>query len=109
MENKTKIIILISLLLFQIPVIMGSIYLHEHVHKWDFKDIPKTDESFCVGFDCGEGLLGSYSFNFDDTSELVKQYQDIKQYSEYKAYGVQGLFLIGYLLLIVYFIIRFRH
>ena len=71
----------------------GSLYIHEYSHKWDYRNIEKTNEKVCVIYDCGDGNLGRYSFKLTNTNEYDKVLE-IKKYTEYKAYLMQFDFVL---------------
>lgn len=79
MENKiSRIVIgLIAILLMQVVFGILAIYLHEMTHKFDFRNIEKTNEEICVLM-CDEGF-GSYTFEFEFQKEEIER---IDQYTE---------------------------
>lgn len=101
--NKNKIFAIITLMiLLQFPFIVLSIVGHELIHQYDYRNIEKTNESFCFG-SCGEGF-GTYTFipNEDQRAEAMR----IHQTTEIRAWSFTILTLIIYLIVVLYFLIK---
>lgn len=96
METQS-ILLLILFIILQIPVFYGAIYAHELSHKYDFRNIEKTNEDFCVGFNCNEGSFGHYKFESKITPEVL----EIHKYTEFKAWSITIGVLLAYILFVL--------
>lgn len=94
---------IILLVVLQIPFLILSIAGHELIHKYDYRNIEKTNESFCFG-SCGEGF-GHYTFipNEEQREEAMK----IHQTTEIRAWTFTISILVLYLVIIIYLMIKF--
>ena len=106
-KNKRLAMISICVILFLVItpcVYVGSIYAHELSHKWDFRNIEKTNEEFCVLNNCNDGtVLGNYGFTSDD--KYRDEIERISKHTEIRAYAVSLLVWTSYLLLIILIIL----
>jgi hypothetical protein len=82
-------------------VFISSIYIHELTHKYDFKDIDKTNEKMCVLINCeynNKVYFGYYIFESDDITV-----QRISIYTENNAMFAQLMYTIFMLALFLLF------
>jgi len=101
--NKVIIIILGIILWF--AIMLSSMYVHEYYHKFDYKNIETINERVCVLNNCGDGNLGSYTFDLVNAEDYDKVLE-IKKYTEYKAYSVQSAYILLCILLVLLFCLK---
>lgn len=73
--------------------LVGTI-IHENIHRWDYRDILKTDEEICYLTFGNEGAFGYYQFYTTEPEEVDK----IRLKSEIRAYSVNFILTLIYLL-----------
>ena len=98
MNKKFKISLLIFLsIIYLFGVFFSGVYIHELVHKFEYRNIPKENESICVSIimNCS-GYFGMHSADYD--SVALKEWENIKHKELYPSiiviiYWVALLFL----------------
>ena len=92
-----KIYLLIGLILImQSPLFFLNIILHEQSHKWDYRNIPKTNEDICY-FNCKtEGAVGYHSFQSEP--KYKPELERIDKFTEKKAYLIGAMPVLAYCL-----------
>lgn len=91
-----KPIVLISLLVLSIILIwVISVVIHEYVHKFDYRNIPKSSEEFCFLNNCvKDGQKGlAYYYFVPSTKEAREEALGIQKYTETHAMIVQLVFV----------------
>ncbi len=92
---------IIIVLVLQLLFIGVSTFAHELTHKFDYRNIEKTNERVCVFKNCDDGAVGSYSFCVDDSQ--LKETQKISKYTEINASLVSLSFVFLFFLLVLIF------
>ena len=85
-----KIIKYTILVFVFVGLVLIGIPLHELTHKFDFRNIEKTNEKMCI-LGCGDAV-GYYSFEIAQSEE--EEYQRIHRYTEIHAYSITVIWLI---------------
>lgn len=95
---KTILKFILSLITGFIFITILSVPVHELTHKFDYRNIEKTNEHICLYFNCSSenvSRVGYYEFEYTysdkDTREKVKE---ISSYTEKHAYFVMEMFII---------------
>lgn len=96
MKNLFSWIFVLSLSLVGIFVV--STVLHEEFHRFDFRDVEKTNEEICY-LAPGKNM-GYYTFYVLEGKEQDKV-EEIQRFAEYKAYSIDILITFIYILCLV--------
>jgi hypothetical protein len=86
---KKIIKVLIYLVLIAVSLFLLA-YFHELTHKYDFRNVEKTDDYICVWFGCSP-YIAYYYANYDPEDEEVL---NVKEYTERHAIIVSIIWLI---------------
>ena len=99
-------IVTISLII--IGLLTFSIFLHEMIHYYDFKEVASGGGICVYPISIEENKLVFFSdstagFYFPDEITNKTRYDEIQKYTEYKAYGIQSVIAI----ILIYFVFYF--
>ena len=96
---KKIILVLVIVIMFVLqPVVwLGVTWVHEEVHRWDYREVGKVNESICIWEECDGKSVGHYSFTPTNKVENEKAVV-VSRYTERNAYGVSIMMGLRYVL-----------
>lgn len=97
-----KSILIILILIFNLSNLIFSIFIHEKIHQFNYRDIEREYDRFCW-WDCNIEGDGEYTIASYTILPLEEDYQKaiiIHNYTEYNAYIGQLLYIISINLLL---------
>jgi len=98
MEIKIIISVIILFVFSLLGVFVGSMIVHENIHKLDYSNIPKMSEEMCY---LDSNWEGYYKFSVMD--EQMDAISKIDKYTDVKAYS--SMFIVGIIYLLAYAIV----
>ena len=75
-----------------IGILVAGTFVHENIHRWDFRNVTKLTEDICY---LNSDIEAYYSYVIPPDQEEIAN--EIGKKTEFRAYGVKGVIMLIYL------------